>query len=144
MKKVAIGDTFIIKNLNNGIKERYTITEVWDDKKTVGVSHSRFGFDSIIYRSEEASDNDINKGEIRATSGLAKEVLERRKGYRFQWIDEEGNDATYELLGVVEGDEEEFIGYDIVDETREELTFKISYSTPEEALKSLFGYCFLF
>lgn len=140
MKKVAIGDTFIIKNLNNGIKERYTITEVWDDKKTVGVSHSRFGFDSIIYRSEEASDNDINKGEIRATSGLAKEVLERRKGYRFQWIDEEGNDATYELLGVVEGDEEEFIGYDIVDETREELTFKISYSTPEEALKSLFGY----
>lgn len=170
MKRVAIGDTFVIKNLNNGIKERYTITEVWNDEKPVGISRSWFGFGSIIYRSEEVSDKDINKGEIRATSGLAKEVLERRKGYRFRWIDEEGNDTIYELLGVVagdeeddefkekdteyeaaweglfeqasyyEGDEEEFIGCDLVDETREKLTPPISYSTPEEALKNLFGY----
>ena len=99
-KRVKVGDTVKICDTNTGLIETYTIKETYYETKPVGVSH---GYSrDLIYSTEEKSDNDIFKNEIRSESPLARVLLDKVVGYIFLWDDENGNQVEYKIVDIIQ------------------------------------------
>lgn len=95
-QKVVVGDSVTICNISTGAIETFTIKETYYTSIPTGFSH---GYNrDIIYSTEEKSDNDISKNEIRSESPLAKAMLGKSVGHIFWWMNKEGERDKYQIM----------------------------------------------